>query len=121
MQTQKFTLNSEQKMSTEEQSNRPRGGNTTEEIEMHTNTSIDTMTAAPMVRIHPRRASMQRPSVDELLARARVEHEDSYWLFDERSNLHIPGAAEVALVSELVRRAPNDFLAGYVSGLFVNN
>lgn len=77
---------------------------------------------APTVRALPR-ASMptRRPSVDEALARARLEHEDWYWLYESQSNLAIPGAVDLGVVAELVEEAPNDFLAGIVIGMALNN
>ena len=84
---------------------------------MHTN--MNTLTPAPMVRVHPR--APRRPSVDEALARARLEHEDWYWLYESQSNLSIPGAVDLGVVAELVDGAPNDFLAGIVIGMALNN
>ena len=84
---------------------------------MHTN--MNTLTPAPMVRVHPR--APRRPSADEALAFARLEHEDWYWLYESHSNLAIPGAVDLQVAAELIARAPTDFLAGLVTGLAVNN
>lgn len=86
--------------------------------------TTNTLMAAPMVRIHPRAATptrRPRPSVDAALAFARAEHEDWYWLFESHSNLSIPGAVDLQLAAELIERAPNDFLAGLVAGMALNN
>ncbi len=63
----------------------------------------------------------QRKSIDEALLQARELHPVWWVLFDEFSNLAVPGAADFEIVAELVNSAPNDMLAGYVSGLFENN
>ncbi len=77
---------------------------------------------APMVRVHPRASMpMRRPSVDEALARARLEHEDWYWLYESQSNLAVHGAVNRGVVAELVEGAPNDFLAGIVIGMSLMN
>ena len=73
-----------------------------------------------MVRVHPK-APARRPGVDEALALARLEHEDWYWLYESQSNLAIPGAVDLSVVAELVEGAPNDFLAGIVIGMALNN
>ena len=87
---------------------------------MHTNTN--TLTPAPMVRVEPRiPMQMRRPSVDEALAVARVEHENWFWLFECQSNLGVPGAVDLQVAAELIACAPTDFLAGLVAGLACNN
>lgn len=82
---------------------------------MNTNTTVN----APMVRIRPR--ASRRRSVDDALALARIENEDWYWLYESQSNLAVPGAVDLSVVAELVDEAPNDFLAGIVIGMALNN
>jgi predicted P-loop ATPase/GTPase len=119
MQTQKFTLSSEQKMSPEEQHPAAERPQPKDDMQMNT---TNTLMAAPMVRIHPRAATpMRRPSVDEALALARIEHEDWFWLFESHSNLAVPGAVDLQLAAELIESAPTDFLAGVVTGMALNN
>ena len=86
---------------------------------MNTDTAIN----APMVHVRPRRAAAERKSIDELLedARTSAEHGDWWFLFDSFSLLHVPGAADPSVVGELVASAPNERLAGYVEGLYINN
>lgn len=85
---------------------------------MNTSTTLN----APMVRVLPRSPmATRRPSADEALARARLEHEDWYWLYESQSNLAIPGAVDLGVVAELAEGAPNDFLAGLVIGMALNN
>lgn len=105
-------------VSVESEATRSQGGHNSERTPMHTN--MNALTPAPMVRVHPR-APARRPSVDEALARARLEHEDWYWLYESQSNLAIPGAVDLGVVAELVEGAPNDFLAGIVIGMALNN
>jgi len=84
---------------------------------------LNTMTNAPMVSVHPRRAAA-RKSIDDLLedARTSAEHADWWFLFDSHSLLHVPGAAaDLGLIVELISTAPSERLAGYVEGLYVNN
>ena len=87
---------------------------------MHMNTS--TTMSAPMVSVRPRRAA-ERKSIDELLedARTSAEHADWWFMFDSHSLLHVPGAADLSVVAGLISSAPNERLAGYVEGLYVNN
>lgn len=66
-------------------------------------------------------AFSQRQSIAEALADARQNHQEWWVLFDEFSHLHVPGSADVDVCAELVNTAPDDFLAGYVAGLFENN
>lgn len=80
--------------------------------------STNTVTAAPMVRIHPRLgASVPRPSIDKLLEGARNSHPEWTALFDH-SCLHIPGAAHFMTVLKLCAGAPSERLLGYVEGLY---
>ena len=83
---------------------------------------MNTQTNAPMVSVRPRRAA-ERKSIDDLLedARTSAEHNDWFFLFDSRSNLHVAGAADFSVVVELISSSPNERLRGYIEGLYVNN
>ena len=64
---------------------------------MHTNTN--TLTPSPLVGVQPSAATpTPRPSVDEALAVARVDHEDWFWLFECQSNLGVPGEEQSKVV-----------------------
>lgn len=85
-----------------------------------------TVADAPTIQVTSHRRSAiatPRPSIDDALEAARLDpdHEDWFWLFESHSNLAIPGAADLRVVQELIASSPSDFLAGYVTGLFVNN
>ncbi|MEP7295228.1 MAG: hypothetical protein ABI702_03505 [Burkholderiales bacterium] len=84
---------------------------------MDMNTS--SLMTAPMVRIRPR-APAKRLNVEDALALARLERPDWWWLYERQGNPAIQGAIDPDVVAELLERAPNDFLAGYVSGLAIN-
>lgn len=41
-------------------------------------------------------------------------------MFDD-ARLHVNGGAEANVVAEVIARAPTDWAAGYIAGLYVNN
>ena len=119
MQTQNFTLSSEQKMSAEEQSNRPRGGHTEKEIDMQTQMNQSPNANALMV---PCLGARRRP-IDELLAAVRIT-DPVWWALFEDAHLSVAASADLMDVLELIATAPggpNGRLAGFVEGLYVNN
>ena len=115
MQTQKFTLSSEQKMSTEEQSNRPRGGHTEKEI--HMQTQMNQTSIAPMVRCH---GGVRRQSIAELLDEVRITNPVWFARFED-AHLSVAASADPTDVLELNSTAPCERLRGYIEGLYVNN
>ena len=122
MQTQKFTLSSEQKMSTEEQSNRPRSGHTVKEVEMQTQLNQNSLASAPMVRCGGARSARRKP-ISELLDDVRLTHPEWMAAFDD-AHLSVTASADLMTVLELAATAPggpNGRLAGFVEGLYVNN
>ena len=84
---------------------------------MYMNTHSTTITKAPMIVITRRRRS---PTIDELLADARVEHPRWSAIYED-SCLAIPGAADLAAVAELVDTSPSERLRGFIEGLFEAN
>ena len=119
MQTQKFTLSSEQKMSTEEQSNRPRSGHTEKEIHMQTQLNQTSPASAPMVRCIGA-GTARRQSIEELLAEVRVT--DATWFARfEDANLSVVASADLMQVVELIATAPCERLAGLCEGMWLNN
>ena len=82
--------------------------------------NMNTSMAAPMVQIHPRhRASVARLSIDEVLENERGT--DWFTLYDEFSLLHVPGAAHLPTVHELLETSPNERLRGFIEGLYLNS
>lgn len=122
MQTQKFTLSSEQKMSTEEQSNRPRSGHTEKEIHMQTQLNQTSPASAAMVRCIGAGTARWK-SIEALLAEVRVTHPEWVAALDD-AHLSVVASADLMTVLELIATAPGGVdgrLAGFIEGLYVNN
>ena len=104
-------------MTSEEQKQSGRNGQTQKENTMQTQTFRTFATQNQRCGA----AFNERKSIAELLEDAHKNHRDWFTQFDEFSHLSIPGAADIDVCAWLMNEAPNDHLSGYVAGLFEDN